>query len=158
MRIKIGVPLLVVGAMVMLPTHAHAQGRRGTMNQQNPMQQRVMQMDAMMQRMDHLRDRLHMLDQDLTRQRDLLRDQDRIRQHDQLRVLCQATDGVVGQLRQNMEQTRTMMANPLFDHDPEMQREMEQLRQHWELMAKQMEDGVGIMERLRERLRTPTGS
>lgn len=62
------------------------------------------------------------------------------------------TDGA-GEMHRAMEQFRYMLGDPALGWDPEMEREMEQLRQHWEAMADQMEESLQIMDRLRDRLR-----
>lgn len=129
-----------------------AQAAQAQVRQQDRMQQHIQQMDQQIQRMDQLRQRLQLMDQSLLKQREMLRDQDRIRQHNQLHEMCMAMDGAVQQLQRNMERTREMAREPLFGNDPEMMREMEQLRLHWEQMGKQMEQGLGILERLQKRL------
>lgn len=129
-----------------------AQIAQAQAGQQDRMRQHLQQLDQQVQRMDQLRQRLQTLDQTLLKQRDMLRDQTRIQQHDQLHEMCAAMDGTVQQLQRNMERTREMARNPLFGSDPQMAQEMEQLRVHWEQMGAQMEQGLGILERLQKRL------
>jgi uncharacterized protein YukE len=56
-----------------------------------------------------------------------------------------------------MEQLRSMIGEPGAGWSPEAEREFERLRLHWEEMARQMEEGLTIMERLRDRIGRPGG-
>ena len=51
-----------------------------------------------------------------------------------------------------MEQLRNMLGEPGAGWDADMQRDMERLREHWSDMADQMEQGLQIMDRLRDRI------
>jgi hypothetical protein len=57
------------------------------------------------------------------------------------------------EIHRAMEQLRRMLGDPAVAGNGDMVRDMERLRQHWENMAGQMEEGLQIMERLRDRLR-----
>ena len=131
---------------------APAQVAQAQVGQQDRMRQHIQLLDQQVQRLDQLRQRLQTLDQTLLKQRDALRDQDRIQQHNQLHEMYAAMDGAVQQLHRNVERTREMVRDPLFGNDPQMMQEMEQLRVHWEQMGAQMEQGLGILERLQKRL------
>lgn len=54
-----------------------------------------------------------------------------------------------------MERTRELARGPLYQRDPELQGEMERLRQHWQKMSDDMETGLGIMERVQKRIGQP---
>lgn len=140
----------MAGALMLIPAMARGQARP-----QDRMQQHAMRMDEQIQRMDRLRDRLQQMDRQMTQQMDQLRDQDRLRQQQRLQAMCRSLDAAAVQLRQNMQRTREMAGDPAFQHDPELQREMERLREHWQAMATGMEDGYQALERLRQRISQP---
>ena len=130
------------------PMPVAAQARQ----QQDRMQDRLARMDATLQRMDRVRDRIQQLDRDIARQMDRIRDQDRLREHQRLRDMCDASQKMVQEMRRNMEQLREMAGSAAVGANQEMQQEMERLRQHWEGAADQIENGLQIMERLRDQL------
>lgn len=121
--------------------------------QQQQQQQRLRQLEQALQKTERIRDRLHQMDQDMTRDMDRIRDQNRLREHQAVRDMGRALGQVADNLRGATLQLRNQEREQLRLQDPEMQREMERLRQHVQNMGTQLEDGLKIMERLQQRLR-----
>jgi methyl-accepting chemotaxis protein len=156
--------LVTVLAIGSVPVAAQATG--GAARQQQPpqaaqqsrMQQRISeQMTEMIQRMDRLRERIHQVDQTLARQMERTADQQRLREHQALREMCGDVGGVAQQMQQNAERLREMSRDRLFLGDPEMEREMERLREHWEEMGERLRESVEALERMQKRLGQPPG-
>lgn len=161
---------IVAGALVAfmglagpVPVDAQQRGQQKATQQQamRQQQQQMAQMQEMMQRMDRLQERVHKLDQKLARQmdqirdRDQLRDQDRLRlqQHEHLREMCQSTGDMIRNMARNTERLRTMAGDPAVQEDPELRRQMEQLRQRFMKMTEETEKGLEDMEKLQDQLR-----
>jgi hypothetical protein len=140
-----------LGVTLAMPAPVLAQVRQ-PIRTQDRMQDHIARMDAQIQRMDQLRSRIQKLDHDILKQMDRIRDQDRLREHQRLRDLCDGSQKMVQEMERNMKQLRQMAGDPVFARDQEMQQEMERLRQHWDDAATQIENGLQILERLRQRL------
>ena len=69
--------------------------------------------------------------------------------------MARAMDGAMNEMKQNMQRAREMARTQLFQNDPELQQDMERLRNHWRDMLGKMEEGIGVMERIQKRLHTP---
>jgi len=130
---------------------AQQQGQQQAQQQQQ--QQRLRQLDLALQRTERIRDRLHQMDQELTRDMDRIRDQDRLREHQAVRDMGRTLGQVADNLRGATLQLRDRERDQLQLRDQEMQRDMERLREHVQNMGVQLEDGLKIMERLQQRLR-----
>jgi len=130
--------------------------------QQQVMQQQMLQLNQVMEQtsriqqraqsmereMAQLMERLHQNQMLAARNPDLLRNQERIRS------MAQAMGDGAQEMHRAMEQLRNMLGDPAVVGDREMQREMERLHEHWTEMAGKMEEGLQIMDQLRDRLRT----
>jgi hypothetical protein len=155
-----GLLTAVLVATLAVPAASLAQGppgqrQQGGMQQQDRMQQHIQQMDEQLRRMDRIRDRLHQFDEDCLNQMQRTQDQDRLHEQQRLHEMAQAMDGAAHEMKQNLERTREMARNQLFQKDPELQQELTRLREHWRDMLGKMEEGVGVMERIQKRLHTP---
>jgi len=47
---------------------------------------------------------------------------------------------------------RNMIGEPGFNMDQAMQRDMQQLREHWDEMAGNFEEGLRVMDRIRDQI------
>lgn len=116
-------------------------------------QQRLAQMEQALQKTQRIRDRLHQIEQDMTRDMDRIRDQDRLREHQAVRDMGKA----LGQMANNLTAVTLQLRDREREHlqlrDPQMQQDMERLHEHVRAMGTQLEDGLKIMERLQQRLR-----
>lgn len=154
----------ILGALVgILAIPAMAQAQRPPREMSQAMHQRMEMMQDVMQRMQRLQDRAQTMERDMIRDMDRLRsqdqlgDQDRVRLRDQERIrdMAHAMSTAAGQMHQAMARVRDLGADGDAPWNREMQQEMERLREHWEGLCTQMEEGLQIMERLRERLGNP---
>lgn len=120
-----------------------------------------MLLNRTMQRTTQIHERAHRLEQAMVQEMARLRvhegaqDGLMLQNQERLRLMAQATSEGAREMHQAMEQFRNMLdqSGPAWDRDTE--REFARLRAHWEEMAGRMEEGLGIMERLRERLSRP---
>lgn len=131
------------------------------------LQEQMAYMNQTMQRMAQIQERAHQLEQQLTRQMAQLwlhegveegvNQQLQIQQHERLRAMVHATNEGAQSAYRAMEQFRAMVGEPGAAWNAEAEREMARLRLHWEEIAGQLEQGLLIMERLRDRLGAPAG-
>lgn len=133
------------------------------------LQEQTAHMNQAMQRMAQIQERAHQLEQQLTREmaqlwrhegvQEGVNQQLQIQQHERLRAMVQATNEGAQLAYRAMEQFRAMVGEPGAAWNVEAERELVRLRLHWEEIAGQMEQGLAVMERLRDRLGAPyTGS
>ena len=164
---------MAVGVMLAAgaPLGAQDPGRMLQQQQQKQqvlrLQEQMAQMNQTMQRMAQVQERAHQLEQQLNRQMAQLsryegveegvNQQLQIQQHERLRAMVQATNEGARLAYRAMEQFRSMVGEPGAAWDPEAQQELMRLRLHWEEMAGQLEHGLAIMERLRDRIGHPGG-
>jgi hypothetical protein len=130
------------------------------------MQQQIQHLNQVMERVSGVQERARQMEQQMlhsmqqlqqTRQM-ALENAVRIRNQERLHSMAQSVADGARMMHRAMEQLRTMIGDPGTGWDPEMERQMEQLRQHWNGMAGQMEEGLTIMERLRDRIHRPPGN
>jgi hypothetical protein len=152
--------LLTAAALVSVALPAHAQtgvqtGQQSRMTQQmqENMQHRMQQqMTTMIQRMGRLRERIHTVDGSLSRHMEHLQDQQRLREHQALREICSDLGNMTQEMERNAERLRTMARAQLFQRDPELSREADRLREHWEEIGGRMDQSVTSLERMQQRL------
>jgi hypothetical protein len=151
------IPLLAF-VLVLAPQSADAQQRGQEMMRQ---QERIQQLDQLVQRMDRIQDRIRQMDHAMIQEMDRLRAQqaagDRLRQHERLREMNDGLGRMAQQMRSTLMQARQMEGDPMVQRDQVMQREMERLRLHLEGMCDGMEEGLRIMEQLHQRAREGGG-
>lgn len=157
MRIGRIVLVTVLGGVVLTPASGWAQNRRmdhvqQQAQQQDRLRQHVQQMDEQLQRMDRIRDRIQRFERDCAQQLDRVQDQDRLQEHQRLRDMARSMSDAMGPLRENLQRTREMARNPRFDQDPELQQQMERLRNHWREMLGQLDESVASLERIQKQL------
>lgn len=170
------VPALAIGLML---GAARAEAQVAGRGQQQRIQDRIHQMDEMVRRMDRVQDRVHRMDQaiaqdmerirahireqerlrdpeamhDQVREQDRMRDQDRLHRFERIREMSDGMGQMGRQMRATLMQMREMHGDPLFEGDPVMQREMEQLQERFRNMGDELEEGLQLMERLHQRVR-----
>jgi hypothetical protein len=81
-----------------------------------------------------------------------LQEQERLHNQEHVRVMAHALSGAAGEMTQAMIGLRAMAQDAGGSMDREMEQQMEQLHQHLQATCDQMEDGLRIMEQLRDRL------
>lgn len=161
---KIIPALLTAAAVALTPLPAHAQtgvqaGQQSRMTQQmqDRMQQQMhQQMSTMIQRMGQLRERIHVVDGNLARQMDRVQDQRRLQEHQALREVCTDLGNMTQEMERNADRLRTMSQAQIFQQDPELRREANQLREHWDEMGERMHQSVEALERMQRRLEQVT--
>lgn len=121
--------------------------------QQAAMQQQQQQqaMQAMVERMNRLVDRANLMSQHVAQQlqqRGQVRDQDRA-----LQQLCDSYGDMARQMQQSMDRIHQLTQDPTWQADPDMQRDMDRLREHVGTMADQLDEALNIMDRVTQRLR-----
>ncbi|MEJ2539529.1 MAG: hypothetical protein P8188_06105 [Gemmatimonadota bacterium] len=154
----------VVGLSGSVPSSAAAQDPARMQQQQQQMmmrlQEQVQHLNRVMERVSGVEQRAQQMEREMVRsmerlQQDRLMAEEnavRLRNQERLRSMAQSmTDGAT-EMHRAMTQFRSMLQDPGVGWDPEMERQMEQLREHWDTMAGQMEESLQIMDRLRERL------
>ncbi len=128
--------------------------------QMQRMQEQVMRMQESMQVMQRLQTRAHEMEQLMAgeiqrlRQQEMLQEQDhlRLREQERIRDMAHAISTAAREMVQTMERARDMMGDPMGPGDPQMEREMERLREQMGVMAGSMEESLGILERMRQRI------
>jgi hypothetical protein len=69
--------------------------------------------------------------------------------------MAQAMSEGAQEMQRAMEQLRNMAGEPGAIMDRDMERDMVRLREHWQEMAGEYEQGLQIMDRLRDRIHQP---
>jgi hypothetical protein len=163
--LALGVAMSLLGVA---PAHMLAQQPAREMQQQQMMQQQqqhmmqeqMRQLNQSMERMSQLQARAQNMEWQMT-QMMLVFGQDpqlgerstlQLRNQERIRDMAQAMNEGAVQMHQAMEQLRDMMGEPGVTWDRDMERDMQQLRERWENMPGSMEDGLRIMERLRDQV------
>ena len=146
------------------PLRAQDPGRVLQQQQTLRLQEQMAHMNEAMQRMVQIQERARHLEQHLVREMEQLWQyqgveegadrQLQIQNRERLQVMVQAMSEGARLTYRAMEQYRSMVG-PTAGWNVEAERELVRLRLHWEEMAGQMEQGLAIMERLRERLGDP---
>lgn len=128
--------------------------------QQMMMQQQMQQLSQTMDRMARIQQRAQTMEQQMTQAMARLQqnpdlaamNQEQLRNQERLHTMAQAMNDGAQQMHRAMEQLRNMMGDPSVSGTGDFQRDMDRLRQHWDDVAGQMEQGLQIMDRLRDRL------
>jgi uncharacterized protein YukE len=159
----LGIALGLLGAV---PVHVAAQ-QPGRMPQHQIQQQQMMrmqeqvhQLDQAMHRMTELQQRAQILERQMAQQMDRLqanreaaeRNALELRNQERLRSMAQALGDGAQEMNRAMQQLRNMLGEPGAAWNGDMERDMLRLREHWEQMAGDLEEGLQIMERLRDRI------
>jgi hypothetical protein len=111
----------------------------------------------MLQRMDQIATRAQELSASLNQQMTKAREQTR----EQLQLLQQLCDSIGGQTRETrrtMEQLHLMFQDRVMAQDQEMRQDMDRLRLRTNEACDNLENMLGLIERLRTRLQTRGGS
>jgi len=134
-----------------------------TLRQQQQMmarlQDQVTRLNETMQRMTQIQQRAQQMERTVMQEMTRLRMQEgaqdavMLQNHERLRLMAQATSDGAREMHQAMEQFRDMLGQPNPRWNAEMEREFARLREHWGDVADRMEEGLVIMERLRDRIR-----
>jgi len=152
-------PLVIaLAALVVVPGPATAQDP--AQDQMRRMQQHMEQMTRSMERMERIREHALDMERRMTRELERLhrmevRDPVRMQEHERLRDMSREMGRMAEGMRGATERMRDMARDRQMEHTPEMRRDMERLREHMDEMCDRMEEGLRIMDRLRERLGTP---
>lgn len=158
----------VVGFVGFVPSAATAQDPARMQQQQQQMarlQQQIQHLDRVMDRVAGIQGRAHQMEQQMVQAMERLQQNRQLatenavqlRNQERLRSMARSMTDGAREMHRAMEQLRNMVGDPGAGWDQQMEREMERLRQHWEEMAGQMEEGLLIMDRLRERIHQPSG-
>jgi uncharacterized protein YukE len=150
------------------PLGAQQPGRVLQEQQMMRLQEQVSRMNEAMQHMHQIQERARNLEQRLNQEMARLWQHQGVQEgadlplmlenHERLRTMAHAMAEGARETHRAMEQLRNMVREPGAGWSPEMEREFERLRLHWENMAGEMEQGLAIMERLRDRIGQPNGS
>lgn len=165
MRTKRALALaMALGTLGVGATMSAAQepGRMAQQQQQQmmQMQQQFMHLNQVMERVSLVQQRAHVMEREMARSMERIhqnqelaaRSTEQLRNQERIRSMAQSMDDGAQQTHRAMEQLRNMLGDPAIAGNGDMVREMERLRQHWEEIAGQMEEGLQIMDRLRDRL------
>ncbi|MCA9736776.1 MAG: hypothetical protein R3E98_16905 [Gemmatimonadota bacterium] len=164
-RRTVGWATLLVGLCV-LPAGAMGQQRMAQqvpaqqMQQMQRMQEQARLLGETMQRMQRIQTQAHEMEQLMIRDMERLRQQSQLQERDLLRLreqervrdMTHAYSNAAREMNQSMERVRDMLGDPGSNWGPDMEREMLRLREHMDDMAGRMEDGLKIMDRIRDRL------
>jgi len=128
------------------------------------LQTQATQLNEAMRQMARIQERAQLLEREMVQEMDRLRQQEgaqqslMLRNQDRLRTMSQALGEGAGDVHRAMEQFRLMIGEPGPGWDAETEGDFVRLRATWEETTRRMEEGLTIMERLRERLGEPDGS
>jgi hypothetical protein len=128
--------------------------------QQMRMQEQVQRLDETMRRMAQIQERAQNMERLTLQDMERLHHQEHLQVHEQeqlqnqehMRVMARALSGAAGEMTQAMMGLRTMAQDAGGSMNREMEQQMERLHQHMQATCDQMEDGLRIMEQLRDRL------
>jgi hypothetical protein len=128
--------------------------------QMQRMQEQMQRIDQTMQRMTQLQQRAQEMEQVSLRDMERLhqqeglqvRSQEQLRTQEQIRTMAHALAGAAGEMTQAMNGLREMARTSDGTMDRAMEQQMDRLREHMQETCDQMEDGLRIMEQLRDRL------
>ena len=142
------------------PWSVEAQQPQQQMQHMQQMQEQAMRMQESMQQMQRLQARAHEMEQQMLRQMEQLRQQEMLREQDQVRLreqerirdMAHAMSTAAGFISLAFERARDMLRDPGGAWGPEMQQDMERLRERMNEMAGSMNEGLAILERLRDRI------
>ena len=148
------------------PLGAQQPGARMLQEQQMVrLQEQAMRMNEAIQRMSRIQERAHNLEHRLIQEMSRLWQYQGVQEgvdvplqlqtHERLRVMAHAMSEGAYHTNQAMEQLRNMLGEPGVAWDAQSEGEFERLRLNWEETAGQMEEGLAIMERLRDRISQP---
>ena len=129
-------------------------GQAQSAAQQRSHQQMMTQMQATVQRMQQIQTRAQTLAQGLQQQV-----QNRTQATERERLMlgtCEALEQQARQMHQFAQRADDMIRSREFQRDRDMQRDMDRLRQRLDAMAKEMDESLKLMERVRDRDRTRT--
>jgi uncharacterized membrane-anchored protein YjiN (DUF445 family) len=172
MRTQTGMRALGIAVLALLPTTLSAQNpaaqqQQQQMEQMQRMQEQARQLTETMRHMATVQERAHQLEQQMVTQMEqfrLRRDLDvqfteRLRQEERLREMAHSMNIGAQEMHRAMEQLRAMLEQSGAPLARDMEQEVERLRNHWEVMAGEMEEGIRLLERLRDRVQAsaPTG-
>ena len=130
------------------------------------MQEQVQRLDQTIQRMTQIQQRAQEMEQLMLQDMERLRQQQvahqqegiqlqqeqRLRQQEQVRTMAQSMASAAGEMNQAMLSLRAMTQSQNGPWDGDMEQQMERLRLTMQETCNQMEEGLRIMERLRDRL------
>jgi signal recognition particle GTPase len=160
------VVLLALPDMALAQDPAMLQQQR-MQEQVQRMQEHARQLTQAMEQMANVQQRAHQMEQQLVRameQHRLQRDVDvhiaeRLRYEERLREMAHSMNVGAQEMHRAMEQLRNMVEQAEAPYRGDMEQEVERLRNHWELMTGSMEEGLRLLERLRDRVQAsaPTG-
>lgn len=130
------------------------------------MQEQVQRLDQTIQRMTQIQQRAqemeHQVLQDMERMRQQealhqqesvqLRHEEQLRQQEQVRLMARSMASAAGEMTQAMTSLREMAQSRAGSWDRDMEQQMERLRLGMQETCNQMDEGLRIMEHLRDRL------
>lgn len=161
----VAVTMMAVGLGLASGPQARAQQNPAQRVQQEQqmlrLQAQAAQHNEAIREMARIQERARLLEQEMVREMARLQQQEgaqqaqMLRSQERLRTMAQALGEGAREVQRAMEQFRLMIGEPGPGWDAEMEREMIRLRVNWEETARGMEEGLAIMERLRDRLSRP---
>lgn len=166
-RYRGSVSLAAAAALTLLPGAIHAQDPAALQRQQMmmSMQEHARQIGEAMRRMESVQERARQMEQQMLREMEQLRIQtqsaqvaERLRQQERLREMAHSMSLGAQEMHRAMEQLRNMLEGPGGPLGQEMEQEVARLRNHWELMVGSMEEGLRLLERLRDRVQASAPS
>jgi hypothetical protein len=81
-----------------------------------------------------------------------------VRQQSQVfQQMCDSVNVSARETHQNMNRIHQMLQDPAVTQDPDMQRDMDQLREHAETMTQGMEQMLDSLDQVQQRLETRLG-
>ncbi|MDZ7779133.1 MAG: hypothetical protein U5R14_04230 [Gemmatimonadota bacterium] len=160
-----------VAVLLALPAMATAQDpamlQHQMQEQMQRMQEHARQITEAMRRMASVQERAHQMERQILGEMENLRMQrdmdvhvaERLRYEERLREMAHSMNVGAQEMHRAMEQLRNMAEQAEAPFRGDMEQEVERLRNHWELMVGSMEEGLRLLERLRDRVQTsaPTG-
>lgn len=148
------------------PTHMQQQQHQQMQMQQQQMlrmQEQVHQLNRTMEQVSDLQQRAHAMEHYMAQEMERIRERSdlagqntlQLRNQERIRNMAHAMSEGAQEMERAMEQLRNMAEEPGAVWDRDMERDMVRLREHWQEMTGQLEQGLQIMERLRDRIHQP---
>jgi hypothetical protein len=153
----IAIPLTAQGGRASPPRTGAPQnpqaGQAQTAAQQQAHQQMMTQMQNTVQRAQQIQQRAQTLAQQLQQR---TQDRTQLTERDRLMLgTCEALEQQARQMHQFAQRAEEMIRSREFQRDRDMQQDMDRLRLRLETMTKEMDESLKLMERVRDRTRTP---
>jgi len=138
-------------AATLLLTASVAGAQMGHQTGQGMHQDQMMQMQEMMHRMDGAMHQAHQMQQAMAQYMESHHDA-MMQQHQMMESMDKCLGNMAESLHSSMDQYHRMMGDEAFTNDPDMRKDMDQLRDHMSKMTTDVEGALKTAAKMQERI------